>query len=321
MGEGPTIRQLTYFLAAVEHGSLSSAAEHQHVAQPSLSDQVRRLERELGAPLFIRTNRMLKLTDIGRALIPLAQRTIRAAEAVSEAATEMTTLSGGTVSFGTFSSAHRYLLTPLIAEFNATYPQVRIRNVGLNSAEVVEAVREGRLEAGLVQLPVDDYGVRLSEPVLTDTVVYVSSNPTHTERPVTIEDLGRSRLILSEARWEREDPLRRSIAERARQAGVTISPLVEVEFQDAAMSLAVHGVGDTLVSYLVARFHEQMHQVTWAPLEPLFEERFAFVTAADGAMSPATRRFLALARKHVVSLQGHASRWMAEYTEGHAPEG
>jgi DNA-binding transcriptional LysR family regulator len=315
MGEGPTIRQLRYFLSAVERGSLSAAAEHEHVAQPSLSEQIRRLERELGAPLFIRTNRSLKLTDVGRSLIPFVQQAVRSTEAVSEAASAMTSLRGGEVSFGTFSSAHRYLLTPLIAEFHALYPHVRIRNVGLNSSEVVQAIREGKLEAGLVQLPVDARGVKLSEPVLRDTVVYVSNDSEHTREPVDIQMLSEARLVLSEARWQRDDPLRRSLTERARAAGVKISPLVEVEFQDAALSLALHGIGDTLVSYLVTHFHEQSHRIKWAPLEPVFEEQFVFATSLDGPPSPATRRFISLASKHMKAFQELADHWRTAYLQ------
>lgn len=312
MGEGPTLRQLSYFLSAVEHGSFSAAAEHEHIAQPSLSEQVRRLEHELGATLFIRTNRTLQLTDIGRLLVPLATSTLRSAELIATTAREATTLTGGSVSFGTFSSAHRYLLTPLIAEFHSRYPQVQIKIVGLNSSEVARSVRTGELEAGLVQLPVDEQGLTVGSPVLIDTVVYVSSDVAHTRRPVTIEELSRARLVLSEARWKDDDPLRRSITERARVAGVAVEPFIEVEFQSAAMELAASGVGDTLVSYLVARSHESANRVSWVPLEPVFEERFAFVTKTNGVLSPATRQFMVMAHRHIAALQESASRWRGE---------
>lgn len=313
MGEGPTLRQLTYFLSAVEHGSLSAAAAHEHIAQPSLSEQIRRLEHELGATLFVRTNRALRLTDVGRLLVPLAKSTLRSAELITATAREATTLTGGAVSFGTFSSAHRYLLTPLIAEFHARYPQVNIKITGLNSSEVAAAVHNGELEAGLVQLPVDRHGLSISRAVLVDTVVYVSSDVSRTRDPVSIETLAAAKLVLSEARWKDDDPLRRSITERARAAGVTVQPFVEVEFQSAAMELAANGVGDTLVSYLVARSHESANRVSWVPLDPPFEEKFAFVTKTNGVLSPATRQFMVLANRHIAALQETASSWRNEY--------
>ena len=76
-----TLQQLQYFLSAVEHGSLSAAAEAHFIAQPSLSEQIRRLESQLGTALFVRTNRKLILTEAAQMLIPHAQRTLAAAEA------------------------------------------------------------------------------------------------------------------------------------------------------------------------------------------------------------------------------------------------
>src|SRR5690606_31489394 len=119
-----TLQQLQYFLAAVRCRSFSAAAEELHIAQPSLSEQIRRLERELGVTLFIRTNRELQLTDAGRILLPHAESTLAESRAAVEAVREVRTLTGGTVSFGTFSSAHLYLLPGLVTEFHRRYPGV-----------------------------------------------------------------------------------------------------------------------------------------------------------------------------------------------------
>src|ERR687885_2502805 len=117
------------------------------LAQPSLSEQIRRLEAELGVPLFARTGRRLELTEAGRLLLPQAERTLEAARAAAESVREVRDVTGGTVAFGTFGSAHHYLLGGLIQDFRARHPTVRVRAVGQNSAEVAEAVREGSLEA------------------------------------------------------------------------------------------------------------------------------------------------------------------------------
>src|SRR3954464_9227878 len=151
-----TLQQLMYFLAAAEHGSFSAAAASLHMAQPSLSEQVRRLEAELGVALFARAGRRLELTEAGGLLLPHAERTLDAAREAAESVREVRDLAGGTVTFGTFGSAHHYLLGGLVAEFRSKHPSVRVRAVGQNSAEVADAVRDGHLEAGLVALPVED---------------------------------------------------------------------------------------------------------------------------------------------------------------------
>ena len=302
----PTLQQLVYFLAAIEHRSFAAAAAALYIAQPSLSDQVRRLESTLGVTLFTRTNRQLQLTDAGRMLVPWAEKVLRDVDDLTSAVRDVRELAGGTVSFGTFSSAHLYLLPALTAEFGRRHPDVSIRVQGLNSSEVADAVRAGDLEAGLVQLPIDDRGLRVGHPVLTDTVVYVSADPGRADRPVDVEQLSRRRLILSEARWTRDDPLRRSLTERAQRAGVTLHASVEVEFQTAAVELAAYGVGDSLVSYLVTQWSGFPPSLRWAHLDPVFEEHFAFVTRPGGSLSPATRAFMDLAEQHIRALQAKA---------------
>src|SRR5215217_8133864 len=171
-----TLQQLTYFLAAVEHGSFSAAAEALFMAQPSLSDQIRRLEAELGVALFARGGRGLELTEAGRLFLPHAERTVATAHEAAESVREVRDITGGTVAFGTFGSAHHYLLVGLLQDFRAQYPNVRVRAIGQNSAEVADAVRDGRLEAGLVVLPIDDRGLDV-RPAMQEELLYLSVEP------------------------------------------------------------------------------------------------------------------------------------------------
>ena len=152
----------------------------------------------------------------------------------------------------------------------------------------------------------------MSRPVLTDEVVYVSANPDHVQTPVTIEELATRPLILSEARWSNSDPLRLSLTARAQQAGVSISPIAEVEFQTHAVELAAQGVGDSLVSYYVGRRAIDEHQLGWASLAPPVEEHFVFITRANGALSPATRAFLEMAADHIQVI----SEWSRRHRRG-----
>src|SRR3954453_15163041 len=125
-----TLQQLKYFLAAAGNGFFSAAAESLHMAQPSLSEQVRRLEAELGVPLFARAGRGLALTEAGKLLRPHAERTLAEASQARESVREVRELRGGTVAFGTFSSAHHYLTGQLVQDFHARHPGMRIRVVG-----------------------------------------------------------------------------------------------------------------------------------------------------------------------------------------------
>ena len=196
-----TLQQLRYFLAAADHGSFSAAAEALLMAQPSLSEQIRRLEAELGVPLFTRAGRRLVLTEAGRMLRPDAERTLAAAEHAVESVREVRTLTGGTVSFGTFGSAHHYLLGGLVQDFRQRHPDVRVRVVGQNSVEVADAVRDGRLEAGLIALPIDDHGLEV-RPSIREENHYVSAEPAaHGRRRRRSRSSPPPPLILYDARW------------------------------------------------------------------------------------------------------------------------
>src|SRR3954451_24215179 len=117
-----TLQQLQYFLAAAEHRSFSAAAQALHMAQPSLSDQIRRLEAEVGSPLFVGARRGLTLTEAGRLLLPQAERTLAAARGAAESGGEVRERAGGTAAFGTFGNAPYYLLSDLVQDFRSRYP-------------------------------------------------------------------------------------------------------------------------------------------------------------------------------------------------------
>ena len=297
-----TLQQLAYFLAAAEAGSFSAAAEELHMAQPSLSEQIRRLEAELGVELFARAGRGLTLTEAGRLLRPHAQRTLADAEEAAASVREVRDLAGGTVAFGTFSSAHHYLLGGLVQEFRSRHPNVRVRVLGQNSAEVADAVRDGRLEAGLVVLPVDDRGLDVRRAV-REEVLYVSSDPARLREPVTTERLAEAPLILYDARWANQDPIRRQLRERAQEAGVKIEPQIEVEYVTAALELCARGLGDTVTSRQMIRARGLARRLAGVRFEPPLYDTFAFITRRNAHLSPATREFMRLADKRVEALR------------------
>jgi DNA-binding transcriptional LysR family regulator len=293
-----TLQQLRYFLTAAEQGSFSAAAESLLMAQPSLSDQIRRLEAELGVALFARAGRKLALTEAGRMLRPHAERTLAAAEEAAESVKEVRTLTGGTASFGTFGSAHHYLLGGLVQDFRRRYPDVRVRIVGQNSAEVADAVREGKLEAGLIALPIDDRGLEV-RPSIREENHYVSASPQRLTRPMTIEALAAAPLILYDARWGAVDPMRRQLNERAQRAGVRLEPQIEVEYMTAALDLAARRLGDTIASPSVLAMRGFSRSLSSVSLDPPLYDTYAFVTRRNAHLSPATRVLLELAERRL----------------------
>jgi DNA-binding transcriptional LysR family regulator len=297
-----TLQQLHYFLTAAEHGSFSEAARTLHLAQPSVSEQVRQLEAELGVELFARVGRGVVLTEAGRAFRPEAERVVSDLARARDAVRNVRELTGGTLSFGMFGTASAYLIADLAADFRRRYPDVRLRLVGQNSSLVADAVREGRLEAALVVLPVDDEGLDV-RPVHREELVVVSRDAERVDgSPMTVEQLSRMPLVLYDAAFGAADPTRRQLVERAQSAGVTLRPVVEVEDMEAALQLVARGLGDTVVARAVLRTMRGVRSLQTAPFAEPMWETFAFIGRHDAPVSPATRALVELVERRLERL-------------------
>jgi DNA-binding transcriptional LysR family regulator len=295
-----TLQQLQYVLAAFEHGSFSAAAEALHLAQPSVSEQIRRLESELGVRLFERVGRGLVATEAGRALRPHAEAAVAAVEAGRESVGAVRELRGGTATFGTFGTARAYLGTDLVEDFRRSHPDVRVRVVGQNSTQTVEAIHAGELEAGIVVLPIDDRGL-VVRPAMRDEILYVSADPGRLQRAMTVRRLAAAPLILAWASWGSDDPTRRQLAELAQRDGVTIEPQIDVEDAEVALELAARGLGDTIATRGMLRSLGSP-ELGWVPFADPVYETIAFTSRRGAQLSPATRAFVTFAERRLDAL-------------------
>ncbi|MFD0597662.1 LysR family transcriptional regulator [Catellatospora coxensis] len=179
-----SLHQLRCFLATLEHGSFTAAAGALGYAQPSISEQVRLLEQQLDTTLFRRVGRGLVPTEAARALQPHASAALAAVAEAGRAVASVRELLTGTVRFGLFRTARFYLTADLVADVLQRHPGVRVELVGQNSAEVLEHLRKGRLEAAVIALPVEDENMVVT-PVLRDELVYVSADPARLHTRIT----------------------------------------------------------------------------------------------------------------------------------------
>lgn len=295
-----TLQQLRYFLAACRHGSFTGAADSLFIAQPSLAEQIRRLEGELGVRLFVRTGRRLTLTDSGARLRPHAERVIASIEAAEAAVKVTKDLGGGTASLGTFGVGYRYMVEEVVSTFVARHPNVSVRVVGQHTFEVLEKVRNGELEAGLVSLPVDEPSLVI-EPVMSDEVLFAALPGPDTARPMSIERLTGIRFIAYEAVFGWKDSIRRQLREWAHDEGLTLDAKIEVEHVESALQLAAAGLGGTYVLQKVADSAAFPPGLELVPFERPIYNTFAFTWRRDHKLSPATAELVRLARRHMES--------------------
>jgi DNA-binding transcriptional LysR family regulator len=143
------LRHLRYFLAVAEELHFGRAAQRLYLSQPSLSAQIRRLEDEIGTPLFERTTRDVRLTEAGRALLEHARRLLVDVERAVAAAQEAgAALSGDLHLLSSHGAQHA--AEPLLARFRARHPRVRTQVLLGHDARLVEALRVGRAHGAFV---------------------------------------------------------------------------------------------------------------------------------------------------------------------------
>ncbi|MDP9173970.1 MAG: LysR substrate-binding domain-containing protein [Planctomycetota bacterium] len=184
------LQQLRYFVAAAECGSVSRAADRCHVAQPSLSQQLKKLEVSLGVNLFDRMGRGIVITDAGRALLPRARRIL--AE-VRDTELNITREAGdcqGTLTVGAIPTMAPYLLPAALENLRAAYPkcQIAVRE-GLTET-LVEALADNEIDCALLSTPVQDDLLEIEVLAEEELLIAVPrSHPAAAHSEVTFADL------------------------------------------------------------------------------------------------------------------------------------
>src|SRR5262249_55039595 len=149
------LRQAEYVVGVVDHGTFTAAAKALHVAQPSLSQGIARLEAELGVALFHRVGHGGRLTAAGEAFGPPARRRLREAAVAGESVRAAAELTRGTLDVVALRTLAADPLAPIVGRFRAAHPQVTVRIAEPESpAAVADRVWDGRAEIGLAELPV-----------------------------------------------------------------------------------------------------------------------------------------------------------------------
>lgn len=299
-----SLHQLRCFLAAYEFGSLTAAAEELGYAQPSISEQIRTLERSLGVTLFTRVGRGVVPTTAGEQLREHAERTLAAAEDARRAVQQVTAIETGTVRFGMFGIARLYAGAQLIADMLERYPGVRVELVGQNSAEVQEDLRRGRMEAAMIVVAnVRSEGMQVT-PVARDELVYISADPERLEHPVTPKRLADAELVMSETTFRADDSVRINLRRMLHETGRNPQTRIEVEDLEMAVELVGMGLADSVIprgaaEVLLPRFAPNSGMVS---LRPRTYETFAVVHRAGASLSPATREMIRLATRRIQTI-------------------
>jgi LysR family transcriptional regulator, hydrogen peroxide-inducible genes activator len=288
--------QLEYFLEAARQRNFTRAASHLHLAQAALSEQMRKLEDELGTPLFNRGRRETVLTAAGETLKVHAEALIDRAEAAKRAVNDLIALRSGRLSIGAIPSVSACLLPAAIAEFRKQYPLVELALFEGTSEKVAQWVESGRVDFGIVQLPTTsgsfEEQILFTEPFV---VLISQSHPLAKQRTLTLAKLADQPFVLYKGR------ARDSALAACREAGFEPRIACESSELETIRSLVAAGLGIAILPQLAAK--QASSNCLALPLrDEKIERQVAILSRAGHAASPSAgvfRSLIALNGRHM----------------------
>ncbi|HEY2600407.1 MAG TPA: LysR substrate-binding domain-containing protein [Thermoleophilaceae bacterium] len=236
------LRQLRYLAAVARHGSFTLAAQELHVAQPAVSQQVRRLEQELGVELLSRTTRRVLVTEAGELALARAGRILADADALREEIDELHGLLRGTLALGVIPAVGALDPAPLLARFRARHPAVDIRLIETTLAETLDQLRADRLDVCFAFCLPERAGEGIAGERLFDeelALMVASGHPLAARRRVRLESLAGEPLIAPIAGAS----LRLALDEALEKAGAPVHVAYESNEAATVRALTAQGLG------------------------------------------------------------------------------
>lgn len=279
-------QQLLYFVAVAETRHFTHAAERVHVSQPSLSQQIRALEKELGADLFSRARGNIALTDAGEALLPLARRILADADTARHEVQELVRLRRGRVRLGATPSLCTGLLPDVLRAFHRLHPGIQLLIEEGGSHDLVRELARGALDLALIVLPLPPGSPALTTvELLREDLVVVSSAAAKAPRgPVRMADLRDEPLVMFRHGYD----LRELTVAACRAEGFEPSFTVEGGEMDAVLGFVRAGLGVAVVPRMVAdRAGRDLRMTALAP--PGLRRTIALAHRSDVAPPRAAR--------------------------------
>ncbi|MCX6128989.1 MAG: LysR substrate-binding domain-containing protein, partial [Proteobacteria bacterium] len=192
-----TLTQLTYMVALAHHRSFGLAARKCHITQPTLSMQIQKLEELLGVMIFDRSKQPVVPTATGHRLIEQAKIILREADRLKEIVDEESGLIQGDFRLGIIPTIAPYLLPLFLQEFVDLYPNVRLTVEELETAQIVQHLKDDSIDAGILATPLHDQGILENKLYDEPFFVYLpSSNDLAQKNEVREKDLPLERILL-----------------------------------------------------------------------------------------------------------------------------
>jgi DNA-binding transcriptional LysR family regulator len=285
------LRQLDAFVAVAEERNFTRAAARLYLAQSGLSATIRTLEKDLRAPLFVRSTRRVDLTAAGAALLPEARRTLASARAAADAVAAVEGLERGTLTLGVMQSVWLSGLPSLLARYRDAYPGIELKLQHASTTDLLRLLREGAADitfATALDEPSPDV---LSFPLFqSPLVVCTTEGALSRQATVTLRALAERDQVGFPAGWG----IRILVDNAMRSAG--LEPHVDLEVNDTntLLDLVEAGLGLAVIPEAIARLRPNLHTVTIS--DGSWDWTIGAQTLAPMPANPAARALWAMLR-------------------------
>lgn len=228
------------FYYTVTNGSFSKAAEKLFITQSAVSQAVKNLETKLGVVLFFRKTRNLKLTPEGELLYTHIKQAFNFIKTGERKLTETQNLDSGEIRIGASDTVCKYYLLSYLENFHRLYPKVKIQFINRTSPKILDNLKDGSIDFGIVTLPLNDKNVNVHQ-LTTVTDIFVAA-PKYTElkdRKIKLAELADYPLLL----LEKASSTRRNFDTLLQEKKINLVPEIELESVDLLVEFARIGMG------------------------------------------------------------------------------
>jgi DNA-binding transcriptional LysR family regulator len=288
------INQLEVLIAVAQEKSFSRAAERLHRTQPAISQAIRRLETEIGEPLFDRSSKDGTMTATGRVLFGHAQQMLNLRHSAHAAIKELRGLQRGKLSLSANEYTVMYLL-PILPVLRARHPHIKIEVKRSLASRISSEILARETEIGIVSFKPNDPSVA-SVPVLTDELALIVplNHPLATKQVVSVRELGAESFIAHNV----PSPYREKVVRTFEKYRTPLNISLEMPTLEAIKRFVEGGMGVALIPKLAAQAEIARGQIASLTVREMKLERRLYLVYRKGAtLSHAAQAFLRIARE------------------------
>lgn len=283
------LKQLEYFMAVCEELHFTRAAEKLGIAQPSLSQQIRLLEHEIGTPLFDRIGKKTAITEAGKILQQYSYNVFHELLQARSAISELQGLERGTLKIGALLTVVNYLLPATLIEFNRTYPNLKLSIFGLRTGDIIDGLLQNELALGIVMLPMKHDDLESIPLYKEDLALAAPINHPISQKTFVSLDILKSvpSILLPETYF-----MRQLINEKCKSFDFTPQPVMEMTTMESIINMVSKGVGVTILPKAYLDYIDNQHICIIPIQNPILTTQIGMVYRKNKYLCAASRIFM-----------------------------